>query len=109
VPPHSLSALTEIGVHLVNFLNTLDPNDSAAPKLPLPSHPVALWPKWTSESPSLLTFSDPAVVNITADTVRAEAMDFLIELHLDGVTVLGSDSEGTMGYDEKQVYLGKTL
>jgi hypothetical protein len=57
-------------------------------------------------------FSDPAVVNITADTFRAEAMNFLIGLHLDGVTVLDSDSEGpvaTPGYDEKQVYLGETL
>jgi hypothetical protein len=33
-------------------------------------------------------------------------------LHLDGVTVLGSNSEGpvaTLGYDGNQVYLGETL
>ncbi|KAJ7921392.1 Alpha/Beta hydrolase protein [Mycena leptocephala] len=114
-PPSASAATDNQGVDsLINFINTLDPNRSAAPKLPLTSRPAAAvpWPKWNSHSPSLLTFSDPAVVNITADTFRAEAMNFLIGLHLDGVTVLDSDSAGpvtTPGYDEKQVYLGETL
>ncbi|KAJ7921393.1 sterol esterase [Mycena leptocephala] len=107
-PPNASAAADNQAVDsLLNFINTLDPNRSAAPNLALPS---VFWPKWSSHSPSLLTFSDPAVVNITADTFRADAIDFLIGLHLDGVTVLGSNSEGpvaTLGYDKMQVHLGE--
>ncbi|KAJ7921413.1 carotenoid ester lipase precursor, partial [Mycena leptocephala] len=112
-PPNASAATdNQAADSLINFINTLDPNLSAAPNITFTSRPVILWPKWNNHSLSLLTFSDPAVVNITADTFRAEAMDFLIGLHLDGVTVLGSDSErpvATLGYDENQVYLGETL
>ncbi|KAF8151883.1 sterol esterase [Mycena galopus ATCC 62051] len=76
---------------LINFINTLDPNVSAAPQEG--SNATVFWPKWqtpTSEgSPSLLTFSDPAVVNVTADNFRVDATDFLNSLHLEGVTAIG--------------------
>ncbi|KAJ7101082.1 hypothetical protein C8R44DRAFT_747295 [Mycena epipterygia] len=77
---------------LVNFLNTLDPNRSAAPKSHY-SNPLVFWPKWqtpsTEGSTSLLTFSDPAVVNITADNFRAKQIKFLIDLHVEGVSFVG--------------------
>ncbi|KAJ7623916.1 Alpha/Beta hydrolase protein, partial [Mycena polygramma] len=48
--------------HKVNFINTLDPNGIA-------NSSAVFWPKWNTPSsggaPSLLTLSDPAVVNIT--------------------------------------------
>ncbi|KAJ7266844.1 Alpha/Beta hydrolase protein [Mycena rebaudengoi] len=65
---------------LVNFINTLDPNRSAASqsgaRLPV------LWPKWKSASRALLTLSDPAIVNITTDNFRADAMRYLSDLLL---------------------------
>ncbi|KAJ7732372.1 sterol esterase [Mycena maculata] len=77
---------------LINFLNTLDPNESAAPEALRPIGSI-FWPKWQTPSAggstSLLTFSDPAAVNITADNFRADAIAFLNELHLEGVTVIG--------------------
>ncbi|KAJ7238856.1 carotenoid ester lipase precursor [Mycena haematopus] len=80
---------------LINFLNTLDPNVSAAPEA-LRSRSNAtgvFWPKWQTPSSegstSLLTFSDPAVVNVTADNFRADGIDFLNSLHLKGVTATG--------------------
>ncbi|KAF7373914.1 Carboxylic ester hydrolase [Mycena sanguinolenta] len=80
---------------LINFLNTLDPNISAAPKaLRSRSNTTGVfWPKWQAASSegstSLLTFSDPAVVNVTADDFRADKIDFLNSLHLEGVTAIG--------------------
>ncbi|KAJ6482643.1 Alpha/Beta hydrolase protein [Mycena sanguinolenta] len=57
---------------LINFINTLDPNVSAAPRLPITA------------------LIGPTVVNITADDFRVQEMEYLISLHLDGVTVYGS-------------------
>ncbi|KAJ7732335.1 hypothetical protein DFH07DRAFT_780939 [Mycena maculata] len=75
---------------LIHFINTLDPNVSAEPRSP----PTVFWPEWKTPSAngsgSLLTFSDPAVINVTADDFRVEQMQFLIDLHLQGVTVAGS-------------------
>ncbi|KAJ7201170.1 sterol esterase [Mycena pura] len=69
---------------LINFINTLDPNGSAS------SHGGAtsdiVWPKWDSASvngfPLLLTFSDPNMVNVTAEDFRVDAMKFLYGLLL---------------------------
>ncbi|KAJ6543590.1 hypothetical protein DFH09DRAFT_1390803 [Mycena vulgaris] len=68
---------------LINFINTLEPNRSSA------SHnkaPVVFWPKWKTPSSngsmSLLTFSDPGLVNATAEDFRVEAMKFLFSLIL---------------------------
>ncbi|KAJ7121112.1 Alpha/Beta hydrolase protein [Mycena epipterygia] len=76
----------------VNFLNTLDPNQSAAPTRH-GSNSSVFWPKWQTPSAegstSLLTFSDPAVVNVTADNFRAEQIQFLVDLHVDGVSSVG--------------------
>ncbi|KAF7377301.1 Carboxylic ester hydrolase [Mycena sanguinolenta] len=71
---------------LINFINTLDPNVSAAPQA-LPS--AISWPKYQTNSTELLTFNDPAVINVTTDDFRVEEMEYLISLHLDGVTVNG--------------------
>ncbi|KAJ7121135.1 sterol esterase [Mycena epipterygia] len=77
---------------LINFLNTLDPNQSAAPTTH-GSNSSIFWPKWQAPSAegstSLLTFSDPAVVNITADDFRAEPIQFLIDLHVEGTSLVG--------------------
>ncbi|KAJ6617668.1 carotenoid ester lipase precursor [Mycena sp. CBHHK59/15] len=72
-----------IGVDaLVNFINTLDPNRSAARGNS--SHPSVFWPKWkvpsSSGRSSLLTFSDPEGVNITAENFRVDAIKFLNNL-----------------------------
>ncbi|KAF8217207.1 Alpha/Beta hydrolase protein [Mycena galopus ATCC 62051] len=73
----------------VNFINTLDPNVSAAPAC-LSNNASIFWPKWQTPSvagsSSLLTFSDPLVVNITADDFRAEQIQYLNELNLNGAS-----------------------
>ncbi|KAJ7630305.1 carotenoid ester lipase precursor [Roridomyces roridus] len=57
---------------LINFINTLDPNVGSS---------RLFWPKWsTTGGRSLLTFSDPNVVNITAETFRTEAIGYLNQL-----------------------------
>ncbi|KAJ6508154.1 Alpha/Beta hydrolase protein [Mycena sanguinolenta] len=65
---------------LLNFINTLDPNSA-----PSGSNNSILWPKWNTPSSSgpssLLTFNDDGI-NITADTFRTEAIDFLNDLRL---------------------------
>ncbi|KAF7377315.1 Carboxylic ester hydrolase [Mycena sanguinolenta] len=71
---------------LINFINTLDPNVSAVPRA---SNLAIFWPKYQANSTGLLTFSDPAVTNVTADDFRVEEMQYLINLHLDGVTAKG--------------------
>jgi hypothetical protein len=78
----------------VNFLNTLDPNASAAPEaFKSRFNSTVFWPKWQTPSAegstSLLTFSDPDVVNVTADNFRADGIAFLNSLHLKGVTAIG--------------------
>ncbi|KAJ7452156.1 Alpha/Beta hydrolase protein [Mycena galericulata] len=69
---------------LVNFINTLDPNGSPEPST---TNPSAFWPKWnipsSAGSTSLLTFSDPAVVNITAENFRVDAIQYLNDFVLD--------------------------
>ncbi|KAJ7340004.1 carotenoid ester lipase precursor [Mycena albidolilacea] len=79
---------------LINFLNTLDPNVSAAPEaFKSRFNSTVFWPKWQTPSAegstSLLTFSDPDVVNVTADNFRADGIAFLNSLHLKGVTAIG--------------------
>ncbi|KAJ7268412.1 carotenoid ester lipase precursor [Mycena rebaudengoi] len=70
---------------LINFINTLDPNRSAASRQPA----SVFWPTYQTPSAdgptSLLTFSDPLLVNVTADTFRADAMKYISELQLAGV------------------------
>ncbi|KAJ6506654.1 Alpha/Beta hydrolase protein [Mycena sanguinolenta] len=95
-PPNISSMPDTIAVDsLINFLNTLDPNLSAAPQaLRSRSNTTGVfWPRWQTasnkDSTSLLTFSDPAVVNVTADNFRAEQINFLNSLHLEGVTAIG--------------------
>ncbi|KAJ6468686.1 sterol esterase [Mycena vitilis] len=64
---------------LLNFINTLDPNGKA-------NSSAIFWPRWNTPSsdgaPSLLTLSDPAVLNITAEDFRVEAIDYLNDLLL---------------------------
>ncbi|KAJ7339981.1 carotenoid ester lipase precursor [Mycena albidolilacea] len=95
-PTNSTSATDTVGVDsLINFLNTLDPNVSGAPEPSVysRSNSTVFWPKWQAPSaegsPSLLTFSDPSVINVTADNFRAEQIDYLNSLHLSGVTGIG--------------------
>ncbi|KAJ7471024.1 sterol esterase [Mycena latifolia] len=72
-----------VGVNLlINFINTLDPNRSLNP---IPYKKAAVfWPKWNTPSEngstSLLTFSDPDVVNVTAENFRVDAIRFLYSL-----------------------------
>ncbi|KAJ7654748.1 carotenoid ester lipase precursor [Mycena rosella] len=78
------NASQTVGVDaLINFVNTLDPNRPAAFST---IEPTIFWPKWNMPSAagnsSLLTFSDPAVVNITAEDFRVDAIRFLNEVLL---------------------------
>ncbi|KAJ7166861.1 sterol esterase [Mycena filopes] len=61
---------------LVNFINKLDPNHS--------SNSTVLWPRWKTPAvdgaPSLLTLSDPSVVNVTSENFRVDAIEFLFAL-----------------------------
>ncbi|KAJ7247906.1 sterol esterase [Mycena haematopus] len=69
---------------LINFINTLDPNRSVGAHSTSAS--AVFWPKWSElldGSPSLLTLSDPAVVNVTAEDFRVDAMKFLYEVLLE--------------------------
>ncbi|KAJ7719241.1 sterol esterase [Mycena maculata] len=69
---------------LVNFINTLDPNQPAASST---ANSSIFWPKWNTPSSagstSLLTFSDPDVINITTENFRVEAIEYLNNLVLD--------------------------
>ncbi|KAL0573980.1 hypothetical protein V5O48_007972 [Marasmius crinis-equi] len=60
--------------YLIRFATTLDPNGSGTPE----------WPKYTTESPQLLTFVDDllAPTRITQDTYRKEPMGALIGIIL---------------------------
>ncbi|KAF8143469.1 carotenoid ester lipase precursor [Mycena galopus ATCC 62051] len=68
---------------LINFINTLDPNNHS-----LGAHDTSsvFWPKWNTPtsngSPSLFTLSDPDVVNVTAENFRVDAIKFLYEVIL---------------------------
>ncbi|KAK1221156.1 hypothetical protein PQX77_016055 [Marasmius sp. AFHP31] len=59
---------------LIRFVTTLDPNGYGTPN----------WPKYTKESPQLLTFVDSPLIptKITQDTYRREPMNTLIEVIL---------------------------
>ncbi|KAJ7471064.1 carotenoid ester lipase precursor [Mycena latifolia] len=69
---------------LINFINTLDPNRSLNPNAH--KKPAVFWPKWNTPSvngsTSLLTFSDPDLVNVTAENFRVDAMRFLFSVLL---------------------------
>ncbi|KAJ7622585.1 carotenoid ester lipase precursor [Mycena polygramma] len=105
-PPNATAATENPAVDfLINFINTLDPNRSAGSK-PLNS---VFWPTWSSAcvegTSSLLTFYDNEAIGVTADNFRSEANDYLIGLHLEGVTVPGpqtsyaiNDDEGAQAY-----------
>ncbi len=55
--------------YLIRFVANLDPNDAST---------NITWPKWTAESPLMLSFNDGAVAqNVTEDTYREEAIDTL--------------------------------
>ncbi|KAJ6578114.1 carotenoid ester lipase precursor [Mycena capillaripes] len=62
---------------LINFINTLDPNDSARGR----NTSAVFWPKWNAAmsdgSPSLFTLSDPSVASVTPDNFRMAAIRFL--------------------------------
>ncbi|KAJ6632156.1 sterol esterase [Mycena sp. CBHHK59/15] len=70
---------------LINFINTLDPNRSAAPGTA--SNSSIFWPRWNTSSSSgpssLLTFSDPGVINVTAETFRSDAIRLVNDLVLE--------------------------
>ncbi len=54
--------------YIVRFVANLDPNGDTG----------ITWPKWTTDSPKLLSFNDDSVPqNITEDTYREEAIDTL--------------------------------
>lgn len=62
-----------MAVYLINFVNKLDPNAAG----------LLSWPKYTSSSPQLLTFLDGLIpLEISEDTYRRDAMNFLTELSL---------------------------
>ncbi|KAJ7266558.1 carotenoid ester lipase [Mycena rebaudengoi] len=70
-----------IGVDVpLNFINTLDPNRSAAPKSS--SRLPIFWPTWKAGSRPLFTLSDPQNVNITAEDFRVDAIKYLNDLLL---------------------------
>ena len=64
----------------VNFAYSLDPN---APQGGYSTQAKASllsdfnWPRWTTESPELLTFEDPNVLTLSNDTFRERAMEYL--------------------------------
>ena len=57
---------------IVRFAVHLDPNGGTN---------TTTWPKWTKNSPNLLTLSDGAVpISITQDTYRSDGIDYLKNL-----------------------------
>ncbi|KAH9175630.1 carotenoid ester lipase precursor [Lactarius sanguifluus] len=59
--------------YLIHFATNLDPNGGSGPH----------WPQYTTSSPQLLTLLDGVVpANITLDTYRVDALNFLTELSL---------------------------
>lgn len=59
--------------YVINFANKLDPNGKTVP----------LWPKYTTSNPQLMTVYDsPTLPNITRDTYRLEAMEFLTQISI---------------------------
>ncbi|KAJ7034448.1 carotenoid ester lipase precursor [Mycena alexandri] len=70
---------------LINFINALDPNHSSSTKTN--ASQTVFWPKWntptTDGSPSLLTLSDPGVINVTSENFRVDAIQVLLGLLLE--------------------------
>ncbi|KAH9061818.1 alpha beta-hydrolase [Lactarius deliciosus] len=59
--------------YLIHFVTNLNPNGESSPQ----------WPRYTTSSPQLLTLLDgPVAANITLDTYRVDAMEFITELSL---------------------------
>ncbi|KAJ7717346.1 hypothetical protein B0H16DRAFT_1740638 [Mycena metata] len=71
---------------LINFINTLDPNHSASSTKTKASQAV-FWPKWNTPtsngSPSLLTLSEPGLINVTSENFRVDAIKYLLDLLLE--------------------------
>jgi len=64
----------DLADYLINFAVRLDPNDGA----------LLSWPKYNTKTPKLLTFQDGHnPLNITDDTFRKDAMDFLLNVMVD--------------------------
>ncbi|KAF7350022.1 COesterase domain-containing protein [Mycena venus] len=71
----------ELTDYLINFVTTLDPNGPTVPS----------WPKYTTESPNLMTFEDGLLqvgatkgkTEVTQDTFRVEAMKVLTDVSLE--------------------------
>lgn len=63
----------ELGDYLIRFVSTLNPNGDGAFE----------WPQYTVASPALLTLNNGSVpLNITMDTYRAAAMQYLTNISL---------------------------
>ena len=63
----------DMASYLVRFVTNLDPNGAGDLE----------WPMWTTSSPNLLTFLDGSIPqNITQDTYRADAINYLINVYL---------------------------
>ncbi|KAH9170119.1 alpha beta-hydrolase [Lactarius sanguifluus] len=59
--------------YLIHFTTNLNPNGGLSPQ----------WPRYTTSSPQLLTLLDgPVPANITLDTYRVDAMEFITALSL---------------------------
>ncbi|KAH9061817.1 alpha beta-hydrolase [Lactarius deliciosus] len=59
--------------YLIHFATNLNPNGGSGPQ----------WPRYTTSSPQLLTLLDgPVPANITLDTYRVDAIEFITELSL---------------------------
>lgn len=59
--------------YLIRFVATLDPNGNTGIN----------WPKYTTESPNLMTFLDGVIpLEITQDTYRQEAIAYLTNVTL---------------------------
>ncbi|KAJ7158228.1 carotenoid ester lipase precursor [Mycena crocata] len=75
---------------MINFINTLNPNQSAGSRN---TTSAGLWPKWNEASSggatSVLTLSDPNVVNVTAEDFREEAISYLYKLLLEEAETSG--------------------
>jgi acetylcholinesterase len=61
----------ELSTYLINFVNKLDPNGNGSFN----------WPKYTKDSPNMLTLQDGDIpLQITQDTYRSAAIDLAINL-----------------------------
>ena len=68
---------TELRDYLINFVNTLDPNQGTQESLPD-------WPEYTNEDPIMLVTNPQQYgvppITFTPDTYRSDAIDLLIDL-----------------------------